>query len=323
MNYRSIRDLNHDIVTNLHKLPRDIDVVVGIPRSGMLVASIIALALNLPVAELGGFKRGHLIGSGTTRRRGALDIGFSDVKHALVVDDSIHMGTAIRDAKEALHPLSSDMRITYAVVYKHEGVTETDVIAFDDVPMPRAFEWNIFHHPIIREACVDIDGVLCLDPLDSENDDSSEYIRFLLNARRRCLPTQPIGHLVTSRLEKYRSQTESWLASNNVPYKKLVMLDLPDAKTRREQGAHGRFKGEYYRRVKSPLFIESEQHQAIDIARISGKDVLCTADQIIYRPNALSPLRMAQSVRHQDVRAMAKRVLGPNLSGKLKRLIAP
>ncbi len=45
MNYRNIADLNHTIRQNLHRLPRNVDVVVdvvvGIPRSGLLAANIV------------------------------------------------------------------------------------------------------------------------------------------------------------------------------------------------------------------------------------------------------------------------------------------
>ncbi|RUU06821.1 phosphoribosyltransferase, partial [Mesorhizobium sp. M7A.T.Ca.TU.009.01.3.2] len=36
MHYRSISDMNDAIVRGLHRLPRDIDLVVGVPRSGVL-----------------------------------------------------------------------------------------------------------------------------------------------------------------------------------------------------------------------------------------------------------------------------------------------
>ena len=38
--YRSIADMNNIIVKNLQKLPHDIDLVVGIPRSGLLPANL-------------------------------------------------------------------------------------------------------------------------------------------------------------------------------------------------------------------------------------------------------------------------------------------
>ena len=38
MNYRTISDLNQVILKRLHIIPRDIDLIVGIPRSGMFPA---------------------------------------------------------------------------------------------------------------------------------------------------------------------------------------------------------------------------------------------------------------------------------------------
>lgn len=53
--YRSIVDMNNIIVKNLQKLPHDIDLVVGIPRSGMLPANLIALYLNKPFTDIDSF----------------------------------------------------------------------------------------------------------------------------------------------------------------------------------------------------------------------------------------------------------------------------
>ena len=56
---------------------------------------------------------------------------------------------------------------------------ENDVdLAFELCPTPRVFEWNLMHHDsIIPQACVDIDGVLCEDPTDEQNDDGPKVSR--------------------------------------------------------------------------------------------------------------------------------------------------
>jgi orotate phosphoribosyltransferase-like protein len=54
MNFRSIADLSAAISTNLNKVPRDVDVIVGIPRSGVHAASIISLGLKLPLTNIDG-----------------------------------------------------------------------------------------------------------------------------------------------------------------------------------------------------------------------------------------------------------------------------
>ena len=67
------------------------------------------------------------------------------------------------------------------------------------------FEWNYLHHDGYSHlCCYDIDGVLCEDPTDEENDDGDRYKNFILNAPLRFKPFAPIGFLVSSRLEKYR-----------------------------------------------------------------------------------------------------------------------
>ena len=54
-NYRSINDLSLSIRKNLYKIPENIDLIVGIPRSGMLAANIIALLSNKQLTDLSGF----------------------------------------------------------------------------------------------------------------------------------------------------------------------------------------------------------------------------------------------------------------------------
>lgn len=55
MNFRTINDLNNLISKNLDKIPKDIDLIVGVPRSGLFVANLIALYLNLPLTDFDSF----------------------------------------------------------------------------------------------------------------------------------------------------------------------------------------------------------------------------------------------------------------------------
>ncbi len=277
MTYCSLADLSADIRANAHRIPRDVDAVVGIPRSGLMAASLIALALNVPLAEVDGFAEGRLIESGTSRRRQALDVCFGDVRHFLLVDDSISAGGSMARARARLDHLLHDKKMTSAAIYALPTSPPIDIV----------FEWNLMHHDVLRTACVDVDGVLCIDPTPAENDDGPRYREFLRNAKPVAIPTKRVARLVTSRLEKYRAPTEDWLARHGVEYDELVMLDLPDAVTRRRLAAHGRFKGEVYRDSDCTLFIESELPQARQIASISGKDVLCFTTNEMVEPAAL------------------------------------
>jgi hypothetical protein len=44
---------------------------------------------------------------------------------------------------------------------------------FENVPLPRYFQWNILNHTTLEKACFDIDGA---DPLPEQNDDGEKYI---------------------------------------------------------------------------------------------------------------------------------------------------
>jgi uncharacterized HAD superfamily protein/adenine/guanine phosphoribosyltransferase-like PRPP-binding protein len=303
MRYRSLSDLSDLITSQLHRVPADIDLVVGIPRSGILPAITIALLLNLRYADLDSYLAGRLAGAGSTKRHGGLIEDFGKARHVLVIDDSLNRGCAMREARERLAHLASDVRFTFAAAYVvPDGANEVD-LAFAILPLPRMFEWNFIHHPYLAHACVDIDGVLCLDPCANENDDGPGYLGFLAGALPLYRPTRRIACLVTSRLEKYRPQTEDWLARHGVEYDRLVMLDLPTAAERRRRGVHGSYKGEVYRDSKAIIFIESEYRQAVEIARISGKAVLSIEGQRIVTPDGLSVIAPIQKLRNFGVNA--------------------
>jgi uncharacterized HAD superfamily protein len=286
----------------------------------MIPATLIALALNVPLAELRGFANGGLFGVGRTRRGPKAAFAFEEIRHALIVDDSVNQGTTMRDAKRILEAIEGQCRLTYCAVYGVPDAPAVDVL-LEKVPQPRIFEWNIMHHPILGQACVDIDGVLCEEPTDAENDDGEAYLNFLRSARPRFIPTKRIGQLVTSRLEKYRPETEQWLSTTGVQYKRLVMLDLPSAEERRRSGSHARFKGRHYRSTGAELFIESELGQAQEIARISGKPVLSMEGPVLCTPD-MSPLSLIQSARPHTVRAvrtLARSLLSPRVYQRFKR----
>lgn len=274
MNYRNIRDLNNIILKKLSTIPRDFDLIVGVPRSGMLPANLLSLYLNRPYTDIHSFMNGHIYKAGA--RGQFFDI--KQFKKILVVDDSVASGAALQECKENLKELSAQFDIKYCAVYVIPGKEKSVDYYFETVPLPRYFQWNILNHTTLEKSCFDIDGVLCADPLPEQNDDGEKYIDFILNAPPLFIPGSKIGTIVTSRLEKYRKETEQWLKANNVKYNDLVMLDLPDMAARQKANNHGGHKAKAYMAKPYVLFVESELNQAIQINKIARKPVLCTAN---------------------------------------------
>jgi len=297
MNYRSLNDLSRLSNECAGMIPGDIDLVIGIPRSGMLIASIIALKQNLPLTDLYSFLRNDDLKKGSTRTyKHASLIKPRDAKKVLLVDDSISSARSMQAAYEQVRAVYAGEVVTLAGFAERHNQHLIDM-HLELVEQPRVFEWNIMHHPLLNYACLDIDGVLCVDPTADQNDDGPNYRDFLGCARPLFIPSVKVAHLVTSRLEKYRAETEDWLQRNGVQYDRLHMLDLPSAEERRRLGVHSKFKADVYaRHPLTRLFIESEERQAIEIMKASGKPVYCIETNEMYRPG------MAYSLKSNAVR---------------------
>ena len=312
MNFRSIANLNQVIVAALPRVPRDFDLVVGIPRSGLLAANMLALHLNLPLTDMRGLIQKRLLQSG--RRMGDARTDFFDrVCKVLVVDDSVNSGNAMQRAREELTAAGLDYELVYAACYVTNESQHLVDLWLEVVPTPRVFEWNVMHQDLLGECCVDIDGVLCRDPSHEENDDGPLYREFLTNVEPLFLPTVKVGALVSARLEKYRPETEAWLARHGVEYDELLLLDLPDARARRAAACHGSHKAEAYRDRNAMLFIESDALQAAEIARLASRPVLCIGTRRMYYPDSLLTDASAFA-RHKANRLVTK------VRKKLKRL---
>jgi uncharacterized HAD superfamily protein len=196
----------------------------------------------------------------------------------LIVDDTVNSGSEIKRVQGAIRSAGiAESSIRFGAVYASpEGVAYADTYA-ELLPLPRVFEWNIMNHKdLLANACMDIDGVLCPDPSNRENDDGPRYRKFLSDTELRYKPSSKVAALVTSRLEMYRPETEGWLARHGVSYDRLIMLDLPSAEERRRMKAHAPHKAKAYSDSGTSLFIESSEAEAREIFEITGKPVFAT-----------------------------------------------
>ena len=284
MNYKSIKDLNDIILNKINLIPRDIDLIVGIPRSGMLPANLMALYLNKPYTDLDSFINGHIYKAGA---RGQF-LNLNEIKKVLVVDDSIASGAAMKKAKAKLVRKTANYQLSFCVVYGVPGMDKNVDYCLETVVTPRYFQWNIFNHTALKKSCFDIDGVLCVDPTDEQNDDGPKYRKFLLEAQPLYIPGSKLGTLVTSRLEKYRNETETWLKQQGIDYDTLVMLDLPNAAARQKANIHAKHKAKEFSKSHYTLFVESDKRQAIEINQRTKKPVFCTESfEMIYDSESL------------------------------------
>ena len=91
LNYKTYQDLSIDIKANIFKLPKDIDLIVGIPRSGLIPATMLGIILSKKVITLNEFINNIYEFETTTRI-----IFAKDIKNVLIVDDSILSGNTFK-----------------------------------------------------------------------------------------------------------------------------------------------------------------------------------------------------------------------------------
>ncbi len=267
MNYKSFADLSTDIKSNLHKIPKDVSLVVGIPRSGLLAANFISVYLNLPLTDIDSFIQGKIVAPSLHKNLRQDDAYKGKI---LVVDDSVATGKAIVDARQKLEALVKDKhyQLIYCCIYAEPGRKEMVDIPLMLLDRPRLFEWNIFHNSILGKACVELEGVLC-QPYNQTENKEWNFDEYISKVQPNFIPKSNIAVVTTTRPEKYREKTEQWLNDNGIKYTELLMAIQNEADS-------VRFKALIYkRRKKLELFLEGSKVAAQRIFEITGKDVYC------------------------------------------------
>ncbi|MEO1008332.1 MAG: phosphoribosyltransferase family protein [Planctomycetota bacterium] len=308
MYYRSVADMNEVILRGLPRIPQEIDLVVGIPRSGLLAANMVSLYMNRPLTDLKGLEEGRLLGKGKRRIPGYDDIAIENAKRILVVDDCVSQGTEMNRAREYIRGLGLADKAIFLTVFSFPEHPEAADIVLQEIPRPMCFQWSFLHTRELAAFALDIDGLICRDATKEEDDDGERYLRFLEHADPLLLPTMPVGWLVTSRLEKYRPQTEAWMRRHNVEYDKLIMLDVPTKADRERPGFHAQYKADAYKAIDAKLFVESSAGLADEIARLSGKPAMClTSNRVIGSPE-MERREAAMLRRRHLIRRMRSRI---------------
>lgn len=290
MKYVTLNDLSETVRKNLWKIPRDIDFIIGIPRSGMIGAALISSYLNVPLIDINSFVAG-------LEPYGGLRLKYFTASHkktnkVLVVDDTVYNGKAMDETKKKLAETNKNLEFVYMCIYL-EGRGENSVDFYledlrrytENFTTIVLYEWNIFQHHegITINFLYDIDGVLCQDPPDERNE--SEYIEYIKNAKPLFIPRTKIGGIVTYRLLKNKEITEQWLKDNGIRYGELKMFNANSWEERNKSGiSSAKYKGDFYKQHKNyKLFIESSDSQARKIAEIAKKPVYCVETNKLYQ----------------------------------------
>jgi len=284
MNFVSLTELYRDIAIWERQLPY-FDAVCGVPRSGLIPATYIALRRNIRLVELSDLLRqpeGAIARAYLRVNNPALDKPVGN--RLLIVDDSSSINSVtFRDLQSKLGDQSA-LSITYGAVYRASEASQVDCY-YREVKMPRIFGWNWHRNWWMQHAMFDMDGVICEDWTHRrENNVDPEFEQHVAAARPLFPPQVPIRAVVTSRLERYREETTNWLKQNGIKYGKLIMHPAPTAEDRRKANDHAARKATVYNEDNTALlFVESDVKQAAEIFQLTRKPVLCTDTMSMFR----------------------------------------
>lgn len=286
MNFISLAELYRDMAAWERQLPQ-FDAICGVPRSGLIPATYIALRRNIRLVEIsdllrqpkGAIARAHLRPNNPVCR---YNIPYGN--KLLIVDDSSSVDSVTFTGLRQQLAAQTDLQITYGAVYRSSKKSLVDCY-YREVAQPRMFEWNWWRNWWTQFALCDLDGVLCEDwKGKSEVTDDLEFAKHVREVAPLYIPQMPIKAVVTSRIEKYRKETEKWLNKHNVTYSKLIMHPASTPELRRQMNDHAIQKAEAYMQIpESNLFIESDVKQAAQIFKLTQRPVLCIDSMTMFK----------------------------------------
>ncbi|PYZ95082.1 phosphoribosyltransferase [Salipaludibacillus keqinensis] len=278
MNYTSYLDLRNVIKKNLSILQtKKFDLIVGIPRSGMVPAYIIAQYLNIKCCDLHSFIRNT---QQELNETSPLQYPH-DCQNVLLVDDCISSGGSMANSLEHI-PENKRIKITTLAIYSSKKSRNDIDIFFEYHPGPGVSEWHLFHCGIVKKYCINIEGVLCLEPSDDQKTNNSNYIEYILNAPPLIVPSGKVNCLITNRPEKYRNETHSWLEKQGIEYDNLIMSqEFPEINANFWEEAT-KYKAHIYSQSKNELYVSYDKKESQKIHDLTRKPVYCMETNEIY-----------------------------------------
>lgn len=274
----TLERLQADIRVLADKIPPDTSRIIGVARSGVAVAAQVAMLLHLPLSIVRQ-SLGDVVDGGNGWRLTGNTGGRGP---AVVIDDTVMTGNSFKQVMPIVwreHPGAIS-----AAVYVNPRARRKPDLWVRELPHPHLLEWNLFNSIFSPNTAVDFDGILCADCAPQDDDDGNRYRGFLLTATPKYMIRRTrIPLIVTARLEKWRPETEQWLAWHGMAADQIIMGPWGSLKERHRIDI-GDWKGRHYaeflkrrHNLKPALFVESDPQQARRIAQVSGGIVVCPA----------------------------------------------
>lgn len=158
-------------------LPNDFDVIIGIPRAGLMFANIIACKFGRPLSTPDNFLRGELWFSHDSPMP-------SEVKKVLIVEDSVGFGKQITAVTKKIKAAYPDLEVETAGLFVIPQSKNLVDYSYAVKREPNLFEWNILTATWSWGDVVSaLDGVICSAPTADWKDSPKELANHIQNAK--------------------------------------------------------------------------------------------------------------------------------------------
>lgn len=291
MNYKGFGDMRDIIRKNISFLQiKNFDLIVGIPRSGMIPAFIIANYLNKECCDLETFINKCQLNNNTKTKT-------VDVQKVLLVDDSIASGESLAKSLKQI-PSNKHYKVTTLCIYSTEKERNDVDLFLEHIPGLGIFEWNILHSFMVKNSCVNMEGVLCEEPTDKQINIKGSYLEYINIAKVVNRPTGKISYIITERPEKYRSETEEWLYNHSIKYDKLIM------------GINGSYElAKVFKKSGKLILFEKNYIKAKKIHSITKRAVFCTeTNELLYKGFLASVINGCKHHRNELLNLIRKKL---------------
>lgn len=280
----SIRKLAQDSVAlATYAASRNYAGIIGIPRSGLMPASIISTITNIPLFVFD--RRDNQLRELNNFNYRGLFLHRSNYGKLLVVDDTVGSGGTISRLKPLLH--SKGIQADYCAIYSSTPGTRFIDFCYQILDAVHFLEWNLANSPIVDGTIsrglvncgimFDLDGIIIVDePFTRKH--NIPYGRFPYIAPRG----KHAIEICTGRRECERKVTEDMLRQLEIKYSKLYML--PDKYSPLDIKAIIDHKVKHFVQSCCKVFIESDPVQAEEIFRMSQKIVICPIIEKVFWP---------------------------------------
>lgn len=257
-----------DTVEWCKHMSSDFDYVVAMPRSGMIVGSMISGIFGKPLSTPDQIMENKYWLSSVARENGHKVDVYGSI---LLVDDTVSSGKQMNKTYGELSKSLPNMKIIRAALYVSDPIkVDRYFKRIDTKNTMWNFEYSIMHQKFGKIA-FDMDGVLCED-----YNVGRDYDDFIRNAKPYRIPIYTIDCIITARKEKYRELTEKWLTAHNVKWDKLVMIGDCECDVIK-------FKSDVLIHEKPVVYVESNADISEGSHLRTGTPVICIENNMLYR----------------------------------------